>query len=138
MKRFISNSPFKILALVLALILWLYVTGELEQGLWWQAERVTLTDVPIKILGLSDKEIEVKMEPTKTNVVLYSQTRDIESIDRDDITLFIDVSNLDAATYELQIQSMTPKDFNISRIEPPSVIITIREGYIVPFAFDNL
>ena len=138
MKRFISNFPFKILALVLALILWLYVTGELEQGLWWQAERVTLTDVPIKILGLSDKEIEVKMEPTKTNVVLYSQTRDIESIDRDDITLFIDVSNLDAATYELQIQSMTPKDFNISRIEPPSVIITIREGYIVPFAFDNL
>ncbi len=127
MKRFINNLPFKILSVVLALILWLYVAGELERRLWLGTKGVTFDNIPIKILGLSEGEFKVEIKPNKASVVLYGYKSNPESIDSEDITLFVDLSNLKSGTYELYIQNIIPKEFNISKIDPPTTMVTIRE-----------
>lgn len=125
MKRFINNWPFKILSFVLSIILWLYVAGELERRLWLGTKEATFTNISIKTLGLPEEEFKVEIKPNKANIVLYSYKSNVESINREDIVLFVDLSNLKSGTYELYIQNIIPKEFNISKINPPAVIVTI-------------
>jgi hypothetical protein len=122
------------ISLILSLILWLYVTGELERGLWWKTKELTFYEIPIKVMGLPEKEFSLDIKPDKANVVLYSYKRNIENITRDDILLFVDLSNLmpvtyelSPTTYELSVKNMIPKDFNVSKIEPSRVIVTIQK-----------
>ncbi len=126
MKWFINNLPFKILSVVMALILWLYVAGELERRLWLGTREVTIANIPIKILGLPEGEFKIEIKPSKANVVLYGYKSNIESVDRENIILFVDLGNLKSGTYELHIQNIIPKEFNISKIDPPTAIVTIK------------
>ncbi len=82
MKWLINNWPFKILSLILSIILWLYVAGELERRLWLGTKEVTLNNIPIKILGLPEEEFKVEVKPNKANVVLYSYKSNVESINQ--------------------------------------------------------
>ena len=132
MKRFINNWPFKILSLILSIILWLYVAGELERRLWLGTKEVTLNNIPIKILGLPGEEFKVEVKPNKTDIVLYGYKNIIENIDREDITLFVDLGNFKSGTYELYIRYIIPKEFNISQIDPPTAMVTILEKSISP------
>ncbi len=138
MKRIINNLPFKIISLILSLVLWLYVSGELERGLWWKIKKVTFSEIPIKIMGLPKKEFNVNIKPDKADVVLYSSKRDIESVNRDDIILFVNLSSLTPATYELSVKNIIPKDFNISKIEPSVVVVTIGKESVNPLVPDTL
>lgn len=132
MKRMLNNLPFKVISLVLALVLWLYVTGELERGLWWKTKEVTFYEIPIKVMGLPEKEFSVDIKPDKANVVLYSYKRNVESITRDNIILFVNLTNLTSATYEMPIENIVPRDFYASKIEPSKVIVTIRGESMKP------
>ncbi len=127
MKRIVNNLPFKIISLILSIVLWLYVAGEFKQGLWWRTKNITFYGIPIRIMGLPEKEFYVDVKPDKASAMLYSYKRDVESINRDNIILFVNLSNLVPATYELPIESITPRDFNISKIEPSKVIVAIHD-----------
>jgi len=137
MKRIVNNLLFKIISLVLSLVLWLYVTGELERGLWWKVKKVTFYEIPIRIMGLPEKGFNIEIKPDKANVVLSSYKRDIESINRDKIILFVNLSSLTPATYEVSIENIIPRDFNISKIDPPGVIVTIQSEPINPLVPNN-
>lgn len=127
MRWLVNNLPFKILSFILALVLWLYVAGDLEHGLWWEAKEVTFTNIPIKIMGLPEEEFQVEIKPNKANVVLYGYKSNVKSVSRENIILFVNLSNLKAGNYELYIQNIIPKESNISKIDPPRVMVTIRE-----------
>jgi YbbR domain-containing protein len=127
MKRLLNNWPFKILSLILSLILWLYVTGELERGLWWTNREVAFDDIPIKVMGLPGNEFKVDISPHKANVVLYSYKSNVENINSENVTLFVNLSNLKSGIYELYIQNIIPKEFNIGEITPSTVMVTIQE-----------
>jgi len=130
MKRIVNNLPFKIISLILSLILWLYVTGELERGLWWKTKEVTFYEIPIRVMGLPEKEFNVDIKPDKANVVLYSYKRSIENITRDNIILFVNLTNLMSATYDMPIENIVPRDFYVSKIEPSKVIVTIQGEFV--------
>ncbi|MDD5455215.1 MAG: hypothetical protein PHW62_06960 [Candidatus Ratteibacteria bacterium] len=138
MKRIANNLHFKIISLVLSLILWLYVTGELERGLLWKTKEVTFDDIPIRVMGLPAKEFNVDIKPDKANVVLYSYKRNAGNINRDDILLFVNLDNLLPATYELSIENIIPKDFDINKIEPARIIVTIFDKSASPFGSNTL
>jgi YbbR domain-containing protein len=125
------------ISLILALVLWFYVAGELERGLWWKAKKVTFYEVPIRIMSLPDKEFNVNIEPDKANIVLSSYRSDIESITRDNIILFVNLTNFTPATYEVQIESIVPRDLTVVKIEPYRVLATISSDFIKPFSSDT-
>ena len=129
MKQLLNNWPFKILSIVLSLVLWLYVTGELERGLWWTAKEITFTNIPIKIMSLPENDFTVKIKPDKAKVVLYSHKSDLSRIDPEDIILFVNLNDINSGTYEVYIQNIIPKDFNIREIEPSSAMVTIQENF---------
>lgn len=129
MKQLINNWPFKMLSVVLSLVLWLYVTGELERGLWWTAKEITFTNVPIKIMSSQKNDFNVEIKPDKAKVVLYSYKSDLSRINPEDITLFVNLNDINSGTYELYIDNIIPEDFNIREIEPSTVMVTIQENF---------
>jgi len=136
MKRIFNNLPFKILSLVLSLILWLYVTGELERGLWWRVKKVTFHEVPIRVMGLEEKGFDFEIKPEKADVVLSSYRRDVKTITGDDIILFVNLTNLVPATYEMPVEKIVPEGFNIDKIDPSKVIVTISDKYTKSLILD--
>ena len=132
MRWLINNWPFKIFSFILSIILWMYVAGELERGLWWKPREIKFRNIPVKILGAVENEFQVSMVPDKADVSLYNYKGDITGIKQDDITLFVDLGNLKAGSYELYIQSIVPKDFSVNKIEPSVVKVTIKERPVEP------
>jgi YbbR domain-containing protein len=134
-KWLINNLPFKILSLILSMILWLYVAGELERGLWWRDREVTFINIPIKILDSKESEFKVDINPDKANIVLlYSYKSNLESIDREDIILFVDLGNLKSGTYELPVQNIPINDFTVKKIDPTKVKVVIQERRVEPIS----
>lgn len=126
MRWLINNLPFKIFSLILSLILWLYVAGELERGLWWKNRRATLSHIPVKMLVASGYGFTVDISPEAADIVLsgYGSVGNVES---EDIVLYVDLGDLQAGTYELYIQSIAPKELNIEKIIPHVVKATVKE-----------
>jgi YbbR domain-containing protein len=131
MRWLINNLPFKILSLVLSLILWLYVAGELERGLWWKNKKNTLKDVPIRVLVSQGNDFQVEISPEKADVVL-SGYKNLENLDRNDIVLYVDLGDLQLGSYELPVQSIEPKELTIDRIVPSIVQVNIKEKLLKP------
>ncbi|HIE44263.1 MAG TPA: hypothetical protein EYP78_05665 [Candidatus Omnitrophica bacterium] len=132
MRWLINNWAFKILSLILSLVLWLYVSGELEQGLGRRTEEITFYDIPIGILSWHGEEFKVKIEPDKAKVIIEGDRGKIDGIVKEDIVLFVDLGNLqEESYYELPIQFKLPQGLseyiNVSKIIPHTVIATIEK-----------
>ena len=125
----------KIICLLLALILWIYVM-EAENPNW----EVTVEDVPLKLTGTD--EIEMQNDLTvysysvrTVNVVVRGRKRDVENITADDINVYADVSSITkAGDYELGIVVTTPEDTEMTERSQSTVTVSVdkRERKNVP------
>lgn len=132
MKRIFNNLHFKTLSLALSIILWIYVTAEVERGLWWGIKKVTFREVPVRIMGLKEERFNIEIKPEKVSIVLSGYKGDVENVTRDDIVLFVNLTNLAPATYEMEVENIVPQNLNVNKIEPAKVTVTIRDEYLKP------
>ena len=125
----------KIVCLLLALILWIYVM-EVENPNW----EVTVEDVPLTFTGTDEIEMENDLtvysySVKSINVVVRGRRRDVENITANDITVRTDVSSItEAGEYELGIVVTTPDDTELIERSQTTVKVSVdkRERKNIP------
>lgn len=119
-----NSTTNKILALILAVLLWAYVIA-VEKPLM----SVTFEDVPIQIeneatLTAANLAIAETSELT-TSVVVEGQRSDLKSFTADDISASINVMGYSQGKYLLQVNAKTSDKVSVKEIRTPKVQVII-------------
>lgn len=132
-KWFLNNLGLKVLSLILAIILWFYIGGELGQGRNIQ-ERV-VRGIPVKVLeplsGLGQHPFQIKIVPERIDLVLRGPKVDIDRLAPGELVAFVDISNLEVdRRYQLPVRVILPEDIESIPKVPSCEVILISKGAI--------
>ena len=97
-KEPIGNLGLRILALVLAVVLWFYITKGL--GLERNVEERVFTDVPVKVLSAGAGHIVAKVTPRKITLKLRGARSVLKKLTAEKILVFVDASTFEEGRYE--------------------------------------
>jgi len=117
-----ENIPLKIAALIIAVILWLFVTskGQTEVSL----------DVPIDFVNIPQGLDIVKYDLKSVNIVLRGYERFLKNIKQGDVRVSIDLRRAKKGETTLSIRQediRIPYSVSVIRIEPSSIKVTLEE-----------
>jgi len=117
-----ENIPLKIAALIIAVILWLFVTskGQTEVSL----------DVPIDFVNIPQGLDIVKYDLKSVNIVLRGYERFLKNIKQGDVRVSIDLGRAKKGETTLSIRQediRIPYSVSVIRIEPSSIKVTLEE-----------
>ncbi|OEF97666.1 CdaR family protein [Desulfuribacillus alkaliarsenatis] len=88
------------------------------------SETTRIEDIPITINGVADN-ISVTLDFQTTDISLEAAPNRIENVQRDDIQIFIDVSNKSLGEHQVPVQVNTPRFVRPFAIERPTITVVI-------------
>ena len=88
-------------------------------------DSVTLTDIPIPVLGLNANEYTVTFSPPAFSVQLTGPRSVISGATVDNVQAYVDASGLDAGVYELPIVIGNRRDYSYVSVMPAKVRVEI-------------
>jgi len=125
----LSNIRWKLVALALAVVVWLTVRfsllGDIRPGLLGSGDVSTYSRIPVltltvpgdpQVFQISPREVEIKIRRSRSDRILSAS----------DIKAFVNVSDITVLTgvsRVMEISVQTPKDFEIIHINPASVAV---------------
>lgn len=110
----------KIVALLLAIIVWLFVMEVNPPDV-----RATYEDIPVLILNASGYTVVPKNEEDLTvDVVVTGKKNRIHSLNEQDITLVIDAGKItESGEYQLEVQCAVPGEFKIYKLSVNTITV---------------
>ena len=126
MERFLRSNIFaRLIAIFLALILWLFVTGD-------KITRTTPSlkvwqDIPLRVENL-DQDFIVTDIPATVDITLEGLTESFEDLTMQEIDAFVDLSGKEPGNHLVRVQVIPPRGLTLNLIEPEQVRATI-EAY---------
>ncbi|MBU0651220.1 hypothetical protein KKC59_04855 [bacterium] len=115
--RVSKNIGLKILSVIIAVIIWFYIMGDLGYKVWFldkDVQHKLIKDVPVGVLQVSDKvRGNVVVSPKTIDVVVTGKKEKIEAFTKDQILAFVDISNFKEGSYSLIIKILPLSDFKI-------------------------
>lgn len=122
-----DNNTLRILALVIAVILWMYV-GTVKDPI---TERTY--QVPVSIQNLDDDKMAALSSETVRLTVRGRQDR-LTSLDENDFTASVDLKGLDEGEHSVDVQVSSPGMVTISDVSPNPMNVHIdrRNGQYMP------
>lgn len=121
-RAFTENIPLKTAAIIIAVILWLFVTSK---GLTEAS-----FDVPVDFVNIPTGLDIVRYEIKSVNIVIRGYERFIKNIKPGDIRINVDVSRAKKGEVQLPIRKgdiRLPNTVSVVRIDPPSVRVILEE-----------
>lgn len=121
-KALTQNIPLKIAALVIAVILWLFVTskGQTEMSF----------DIPVEFVNIPKGLDIVRYDVKSVNIVVRGYERFVKNIKQGDLRLNIDISKAKRGENQILIRQrdiQTPSNVSVIRIDPSSVKVVLEE-----------
>ncbi|MBP8717643.1 MAG: hypothetical protein KBI07_00945 [Candidatus Atribacteria bacterium] len=117
----LNNFDIKILALVMAIILWFYVSSEYRSFV----ERYY--EIEVKPINLNDN-LSIKEIREKVSVGIKGPQNIIENITPSKITGTVDLQNIkEAGDYLIEVKVMAPRNTEIIKIIPEEVQVIVEE-----------
>jgi len=114
------NTILKTLSILVAIVMWLYVTGQANPT----AE--TVINVPLETRSLaSDMVIEDK--PATVTVRLEGKKQVIETVSSRDIRALVDLRGANLGGNLLSVEVLTPQNVDLVSVEPKQAEVTIDE-----------
>lgn len=125
-----SNTAARILAVFLAIILWLFVTGDKITRTTpilkvWQA-------LPLQVENLSP-DYRVTEIPSSVDITLEGLPEFFEDLTLQDLEAYVDLSGKDPGSYLLPVQVRLPRGLNKVLLEPEQVRVTIETYHSAVF-----
>lgn len=125
-----SNSFALIIALFLAVILWLFVTGDkitrsTPSLKVWQ-------DVPLRIENLNQDYIVTDI-PAAVNITLEGLPDAFEDLPIQEIDAFVDLAGKEPGNHLIRVQGRPPRGLNLVMLEPEQVRVSIEAYYSADF-----
>ncbi|MEZ4812325.1 MAG: CdaR family protein [Caldisericia bacterium] len=116
-----SNLGIKILALVCAIILWIYVYY--QEGADGTKE---FSGIPVVAQNIP-QEMILMGELPEVSITLGGSERVLENITKDNISAFINLSEKDAGFHQIKIETNYPSEVSLDKISPKTVSIDLQE-----------
>jgi len=125
-----SNNFAMVLSVLLAIVLWLFVTGD----------KITRTtpaikvwqDVPIRVENLNQDFVITDMR-TMVDITLEGLPDAFEDLPIQELDAFVDLAGKEAGTHLVRVQGRPPRGLNLVLIEPEQVRIVIEAYYSEDF-----
>ena len=134
MSRLIRRElKYKIISIVLAIIVWFYVRGEVGYGhFFYHAVKgrqiKVFEDIPITIMQHSSKEMRsVRVVPDKVQVEITGNRKQLEALSPKDIVLYTRVGGFVDGTYQMIVYDQLPHGFKLK--VPLASVSVIVETY---------
>jgi YbbR domain-containing protein len=131
MRNFLRSNNFAlVLSVLLAIVLWLFVTGD----------KITRTtpaikvwqDVPIRVENLNQDFVITDMKTT-ADITLEGLPDAFEDLPIQELDAFVDLAGKEAGTHLVRVQGRPPRGLNLVLIEPEQVRIVIEAYYSEDF-----
>jgi YbbR domain-containing protein len=131
MRNFLRSNNFAlVLSVLLAIVLWLFVTGD----------KITRTtpaikvwqDVPIRVENLTQDFVITDMR-TAVDITLEGLPDAFEDLPIQELDAFVDLAGKEAGTHLVRVQGRPPRGLNLVLIEPEQVRIVIEAYYSEDF-----
>ncbi len=123
-KIFRSNHFARVLALFLAIMLWLFVEGgEIAQP---AMVRQTFEEVPLVTLDL-EEGYTVEEMPSSVEVTLEGTREALNGVGARDLVAFVDLQGKSPGTYQLPVVVQPPPQVEVVSHNPEAVEITVEE-----------
>jgi YbbR domain-containing protein len=134
MRKFLRSNNFAlVLSVLLAIVLWLFVTGD----------KITRTtpaikvwqDVPIRVENLNQDFVITDMRTT-VDITLEGLPDAFEELPIQELDAFVDLAGKEAGTHLVRVQGRPPRGLNLVLIEPEQVRIVIEAYYSKDFEIE--
>ncbi|HED23531.1 MAG TPA: hypothetical protein ENN91_00225 [Firmicutes bacterium] len=119
---FRSNNFARILAVVLAVILWLFVTG--DKITRTTPSRKVWQDVPLRVENL-DQDYVVTDIPASVDITLEGLPDDFEDLAIHELDAYVDLAGKEPGTHLVRVQGRPPRSLNLIMLEPEQVRVSI-------------
>jgi len=122
---FNKNNAAKLLAFFLAMLLWVYVTGD---ALRPNAPEVTRTfsGVPLTWRNL-DERLELFEIPAEIDLVLRGRAEIIEAMTPEDLEVYVDLSGLGDGQHRVMPNAIMPRGARVVSYRPQQVTVMLEE-----------
>ncbi|WP_366923155.1 hypothetical protein MFMK1_000009 [Metallumcola ferriviriculae] len=121
MEKFWQRNLFlKIISLVVAIFMWLYVTGETNPT----AE--TVINVPLETRALAN-DLVIEEKPVSVNVRVEGKKQVIQTLNSRDLRAVVDLRGVHFGRNMLEVEVDTPQNVDLVAIDPREVAVAIDE-----------
>ena len=120
-----SNNLVRIISLFLAVILWLFVTG--DKITRTTPSRKVWQDVPLRVENLS-QDFVVTDIPQTVDITLEGLPDAFEDLPLQEIDAYVDLAGKEAGNHLVRVQGSPPRGLTLVLIEPEQVRVSI-EAY---------
>jgi YbbR domain-containing protein len=114
----INNLLYKSISLVLAVLLWLYVSNQ-ENPVTEQ-----IFTVPLEVRGLEQK-LTISDRPSFVKVRLQGQRHILDQLTARDIQAFVEMSGIDVGQHIMEVHVSTPEKTQLVSVTPATVNLNV-------------
>ncbi len=127
----INNLMSKVVALVLAILLWFFVTIEVD------VSNFTITrEVPVTLMNLSTDLVAMNEEDFSVTVKLTGRKSALQSIQTSDITVRADMNNRSEGTHQVPVIVTVPEVATLTSVTPATIEIDLEAMISTNFKID--
>ncbi len=125
MEKFLRSNNFaRILAIFMAVILWLFVTG--DKITRTTPARQVWQDVPLRVENL-DPDYVVTDMPSSVDLTLEGLPENFEDLTIQELDAFVDFSGKEPGSHLVRVQGRSPRGLSVVSYEPEQVRVVIEE-----------
>ncbi len=128
-----SNKFALIIAIFLALILWLFVTG--DKITRSTPSRKVWQDVPLRIENLNQDYVITEIAAT-VNITLEGLPDAFEDLPLQEIDAFVDLTGKEPGNHLIRVQVRIPSGLSLIMIEPEQVRVAVEAYYSADFTVE--
>jgi YbbR domain-containing protein len=134
MEKFLRSNNFaRFIAIFLAIILWLFVTG--DKITRSTPSRKVWQDVPLRIENLNQDYVVTDI-PASVDITLEGLPEAFEDLPIQEIDAFVDLTGKDPGNHLVRVQGRPPRGLNLIMLEPEQVRVTIEAYYSADFTVE--
>ena len=121
-----NNMVLKIISLLIAIFLWVYVMGEVDP-----TATQTIRDIPVSLLNedwLEDNELAIKGSRDFTvDIIVEGSRAELNRMDRSEITAEADLFGYAKGRNRVPVQVEVPSDLTLREITTPNINVTLED-----------
>ncbi len=125
MEKFLRSNNFaRLLAIFMAIILWLFVTG--DKITRTTPARQPWQDVPLRAENL-DPDFIITDMPSSVDLILEGLPENFEDLTVQDLDAFVDLSGKESGSHLVRVQGRSPRGLSVVSFDPEQVRVVIEE-----------
>ncbi len=123
MEKFLRSNNFaRIIAIFIAIILWLFVTG--DQITRTTPARITWQDVPLRIENINPDYVVTDIPPA-VDITLEGLPEDFEDLTIQELDALVDLNGREPGNHLIQVEVQPPRGLTLISVEPVQVRVSI-------------